>query len=588
MSFGIDFGTSNSVVARWSGHAIEVVPIDGDNLPALWRQPEFEQLFPSAVSVRDLQRTLCFGWAAKTATSEPLDAVKRMLGTRSGADRPGESDELEALPRLEEHHVWIGGEAFHSTVAAASLFSRMREGAAAQLLDLSEAVVTVPANATGGARYRTRAAAALSGIKVRALLNEPTAAAISYAHDVPIPGRFLVFDWGGGTIDVTVLEYADGLFEEQTSRGITALGGLEFDGELAKLILRKMGKAPEALTKSERRRWRRYVELTKIALSHVPQDGQILFEPPIDQLSGRTAQPVPVTVEEYSKVVSPLIDHAMQPVEQALRDLNISPEDIDSVLLIGGTSQIPQVRQALGAVMGHDRIVDPGLCRPMTAVARGAAIYAASLDGTRGDSGDFSLVTSYDLGTAVSAGRQRGFRPIIRRNATLPAEGTSTFYPDKPGASAVRVAVIEGEYGHAADSDRAFPLATIEVPLPSAEHDSKRNRIEVRFRYNESGILRFTATHADTGQLLAEREIDSFGPDGTPLQDGLSEQLTRLLAHTVRPFTEPAQGGLAQPAAGGAPDAAKPSVDPFSARIVQTDPAVTVNGVAQHLMTGGA
>ncbi|MBK3586671.1 Hsp70 family protein [Streptomyces sp. MBT57] len=153
MSFGIDFGTSNSVVARWNGHTAEVVPIDGDNLPALWRQPEFDQIFPSVVSVRDLQRTLCFGWAAKTATNEPLDAVKRMLGTRSGADRPDGSDELEVLPQLEEHHVWIGGEPFHSTAAAASLFSRMREGAAEQLLELTEAVVTVPANATGGARY---------------------------------------------------------------------------------------------------------------------------------------------------------------------------------------------------------------------------------------------------------------------------------------------------------------------------------------------------------------------------------------------------------------------------------------------------
>ncbi|MGW2437541.1 Hsp70 family protein [Streptomyces goshikiensis] len=582
MSFGIDFGTSNSVVARWNGHTAEVVPIDGGNLPALWRQPEFDQIFPSVVSVRDLQRTLCFGWAAKTATNEPLDAVKRMLGTRSGADRTDGSGELEVHPQLEEHHVWIGGEPFHSTAAAASLFSRMREGAAEQLLELTEAVVTVPANATGGARYRTRAAAALSGIKVKALLNEPTAAAISYAHDVPVPGRFLVFDWGGGTIDVTVLEYADGLFEEQTSRGITALGGLEFDSELAKLVLRKMGKAPESLAKAERRHWRRHVELTKIALSHVPPHGRILFEP--GPGSGRAARAVPVTAEEYAQAVAPLISQAMQPVEQALKDLNISPEDIDSVLLIGGTSQIPQVRHALGAVMGHDRIVDPGLCRPMTAVARGAAIYAASLDGALGDQdggGDFSLVTSYDLGTAVSAGKQRGFRQIIRRNATLPAEGTSTFQPDKPGASSVRVSVIEGEYGHAADSDRAFPLATIEVPLPTAEHDPARNRIEVRFRYNESGILRFTANHAATGKMLAEREIDSFGPDGTPLQDGLQEQLTRLLAHTVRPFAEPPQ-----PPASKARETPAPSVTTVPRQGALTDPAVSVNGTAQHLATG--
>ncbi len=153
----------------------------------------------------------------------------------------------------------------------------------------------------------------------------------------------------------------------------------------------------------------------------------------------------------------------------------------------------------------------------MTAVARGAAIYAASLDGELGDDSDFSLVTSYDLGTAVSAGAQRGFRAIIRRNATLPAEGSANFYPDTPGASFVRVPVIEGEVGYPANSDRAFPLANIEVKLPTREQDIRRNRIEIKFRYNESGILRFTATHAETGVVLAEREIDSFGPDGTPL-----------------------------------------------------------------------
>lgn len=120
MTFGIDFGTSNSVVAHWNGHTTEVLPVDGDNVPAQWRMSEFEQLFPSVLSVRDLQRTLCFGWEAKTGTSEPLDAVKRMLGTRSGAEKDGDIDGLEVAAQLEEHHVWVGSEKFHSTVAAAS------------------------------------------------------------------------------------------------------------------------------------------------------------------------------------------------------------------------------------------------------------------------------------------------------------------------------------------------------------------------------------------------------------------------------------------------------------------------------------
>ncbi|MER5352068.1 Hsp70 family protein [Kitasatospora sp. NPDC002551] len=576
MSFGIDFGTSNSVVARWNGMAAEVVPVDGGNVPANWQQPEFGQLFPSVLSVHDLRRTLCSGWAAKTGTSDPLDAVKRMLGTRSSAERAPDADEA-ALPHLEEHRVWLGGEQFRSTAAAAALFSHMRAGAANELLELSEAVVTVPANATGGARYRTRAAAALGGVKVKSLINEPTAAAISYAYDYPIPGRLLVFDWGGGTIDVTVLEHADGLFEEQTSRGITALGGMEFDEQLAKLILSKLGTAPERLSMAQRRQWRRHVELTKIELSRLPPDGYALFETPPSERSRRGAHEAKITVEEYTAEISPLVERALQPVEQALHDLGISSADIDSVLLIGGTSQIPLVRETLGRVLGHDRIVDPRLCRPMTAVARGAAIYAASLDGELNDLSDFSLVSNYDLGAAFNAGRERGLRSIIRRNATLPAEGTSAFQPSAPGATSVHVEIVEGEYGYSADSGRAFPLAAFDVPLPQAEHDPARNRITVRFRYNESGILRFTATHAISGVLLAEREIDSFGPDGTPLQDGLADELTRLLAHTSRPFADAPE--TAVPAA----PAAAPRARAVADRAPVTDASVTVNGEAQFL-----
>ncbi|MFK4864229.1 Hsp70 family protein [Streptomyces sp. CSMPJR101] len=583
MTFGIDFGTSNSVVAHWNGHGIEVLPVDGDNVPAQWQMPEFQQLFPSVLSVRDLQRTLCFGWEAKIGTSEPLDAVKRMLGTRSGAEK--DTDGLEVAAQLEEHHVWVGSEKYHSTVAAASLFSRMKEGVSGQLLDLSDAVVTVPANATGGARYRTRAAAALGGVKVRGLLNEPTAAAISYAHDVPVPGRFLVFDWGGGTIDVTVLEYDDGLFEEQTSRGITALGGLEFDNALARLIQRKIGLSAEHLTKAERRRWRRSVELTKIALSSVPEDGAIFFDLPVGLAPSISKREVKITAAEYTEAITPLITRALEPVRQALEDLAITPEAIDSVLMIGGTSQIPQVRHAVGELLGHDRIVDSGLCRPMTAVARGAAIYAASLDGDLGDESDFSLVTSYDLGTAFGAAGQKGFRVIIRRNATLPAEGSSTFHPETPGASSVRVTVIEGEVGYPADSDRSFPLANIEVPLPTREQDTGKNKIEIRFRYNESGILHFTASHAATGKLLAEREIDSFGPDGTPLQHGLEDELTRLLAHTVRPFADGSSPVRHLSAAEAAN--ARPAPIDVSVRVVEADPAVTVNGEPQGVVTGG-
>ncbi|MGW4436063.1 Hsp70 family protein [Streptomyces sp. NPDC004596] len=531
MTYGIDFGTSNSVVARYNGETTEVLPVDSGNVPAQWRQPEFEDLFPSVLSVRDLDRTLCFGWAAKTTTGEPVDAVKRMLGTRSAGTEQAEAES----PLLEEHHVWIGGEPWRSTAAAASLFSQMKTAASRHLLDLSEAVVTVPALATGGARYRTRAAARLAGIKVKALLNEPTAAAISYATDVDIPGRLLIFDWGGGTIDVTVLDYDGRYFEELTSRGIAALGGLEFDEALARIFMRQLGQVPEKLTLQERHRWRRDVELTKIALSR-----RDIRQVPFDLPALGTS--LTVTRDEYAAAVAPLIERAMQPVEQCLDDLGIGPGAIDAVLMIGGTSQIPEARDAVGSILGADRIVDAGLCHPMTAVARGAAVYSAALDNHM-DRERFSLVTSYDLGTAIAAGPRKGFVPIIRRNRTLAARGERRFTPARPSAASVRVEIIEGEAGFAADSDRAFPLGTLEVRLPKPERDPELNAVIVHFTYDHSGILRVKVVHEASKQVLMEQEIDSFGKDGTPLQQGLEGELARLVAHMDVPFVSTSTRG---------------------------------------------
>ncbi|MFF4829395.1 Hsp70 family protein [Streptomyces sp. NPDC001312] len=567
MTFGIDFGTSNSVVARSDGAHTETLPIDSHGIPAQWRQPEFEELFPSVLAVRDLQRTLCFGWAAKTAPGEPVDAVKRMLGTRSAGAQEGDT----GAPALEEHHVWLGGEPFRTTAAAAALFAQMKTAAQRSFLDLSEAVVTVPANATGGARYRTRAAARLAGIKVKALLNEPTAAAVSYTNDINFPGRFLIFDWGGGTIDVTVLYYDGKYFEELSSRGIAALGGLEFDEALARIFLAKLGQVPEHLSPEEGNRWRRDVELTKIALSR-RDAAEVPFDIPA---LGRT---LTVTRAEYLASVSPLIERAMQPLEQALDDAGIAPGGIHTVLMIGGTSQIPEAREAVGRILGADRIVPAELCHPMTAVARGAAIYSAALDDP--DQKDrFSLVTNYDLGTAFDAGPRKGFQPIIRRNRTLIARGERRFTPSRPDAVAVNVEIIEGEAGYPADSDRAFPLSHLEVALPKPEREPERNAVLVQFRYDHSGILGVKVTHEATKKPLFDGEIDSFGKDGTPLQAGLGDELVRLLSHTEVPFLDAGAPShekerLRKETEGGQPAQASPQP--------AADPDLSVNGAAQQ------
>lgn len=174
------------------------------------------------------------------------------------------------------------------------------------LTDIDRAVITVPANATGAARYRTRAAARFAGIEVQALLNEPTAAAISYVHDLRENSQILVFDWGGGTIDVTVLDYADGFFEERASRGVTELGGLEVDRRLRRLVLDR-APARKEWTAAQKRQFRLDVERSKIQLSTQP--------------SVHVITPGGIAVEmhqaELEDAIADLVDRALVPVSSA-------------------------------------------------------------------------------------------------------------------------------------------------------------------------------------------------------------------------------------------------------------------------------
>jgi len=178
---GIDFGTTNSVAAQWNGEYVEVLEIGGQGLDASWRRRGFELLYPSVVGTSSLRPGTLFGWEAKLRSEQAVEACKRML--------------------REEPFVKLGGERFAATTAAAGVFHAIARAAEEEAAtEIREAVVTVPANATGAARFRTREAARAAGITVRTLLNEPTAAAIAYAHEMEADGEFLVFDWGGDSV----------------------------------------------------------------------------------------------------------------------------------------------------------------------------------------------------------------------------------------------------------------------------------------------------------------------------------------------------------------------------------------------------
>lgn len=525
-STGIDFGTTNSVVAQWQGDDAEVLPLDAHHIDADWRRPGFEQLFPSVVGVSSLRRGPLFGWEAKLRSEEAAEACKRLL----------KSDE----------YVNIQGRRFAATTVAAGVFTAMRDGARHNLTDIDRAVITVPANATGAARYRTRAAARFAGIEVQALLNEPTAAAISYVHDFREDSQILVFDWGGGTIDVTVLDYSDGFFEERASRGVTELGGLEIDRRLRDLVLER-APARRHWTPAQERQFRLDVERNKILLSSQPSVTVI------------TPDGVGVEIHqgELEEAIGDLVDRALGPVERCLRDLHMAPLDVDEILMIGGTSQIPSVRSAVAEALQMEP-VPTELCDPMTAVARGASIAAAVLAGET--EGVVQVATSHALGTMVkdSSGRRR-FSQIIPRNSPLPWKERKSYTPQKDQARKLSVEIWEGDPDKELEHPDNVQLTelTLTYPTPRARDES---RFDLEYTYDSNGLLHVKAILEHTGEVVVDQEVESFGSGGPTPE--VREELDRLLKANPSPDplgstlpssgVRPAPVATAQPSSGGA------------------------------------
>src|ERR1700722_3876731 len=204
MSFGIDFGTTNSVLASVTSNGTDVFSLD-DMLPGEWVNTGFDKVLPSVIGF-DTSGTPIFGWAAKQQAASKLDAVKRLFATEDSVDIGGRSVKVEEAAAMFFRHI-------QSRAAAAGVLERV-----------DRAVVTIPANSRGKARFRSKISAGLAGIEALALINEPTAAAMAHARSIGENQRILVFDWGGGTLDVTVLQATDGTFMEQSSKGVQRLG----------------------------------------------------------------------------------------------------------------------------------------------------------------------------------------------------------------------------------------------------------------------------------------------------------------------------------------------------------------------------
>jgi len=475
-AIGIDFGTTNSVVAVHQNGTTDVVPLD--NAPVEWAPYGFDNVFPTVLA-RDEAGRLDFGWAAKNSSQGRFDAVKRLFATQLdlAIDEAGEAIAVEEV--------------------ATMLFAELRRRAVERggLSNVDSAVITVPANSKGRARHRTKLCAGMSGLEVLALINEPTAAAMAYAQRHPEARQLMVFDWGGGTLDVTVLQSFDGVFIEQASAGLPRSGGLDFDSRLERIV-RDAVPGLESLSSSERHLLRLEIELAKIRLSSAEATT-------IEIPGGRSHR---VTRSRFEQEVQPLLDGSREPIERCLRDINAGPGGIDAVVLVGGTCRIPAVRSFVRDLIGVEP--DPDI-DPMTAVGEGAAISAAIMSGAAAES-DLFVALEHALGTYVldpSTMEQR-FSTIIPRGHKLPASASDDFTPVVRDTEGLTVEVVEGD----PDSTHPdfTPLKEWYVKLPEQYSDTSSRAVNIEYRYDIDGILQVVVRDVETSTVLLSDDV-SYG-----------------------------------------------------------------------------
>lgn len=470
---GIDFGTTNSVVAALVEEparlARRVVPSELG-----------EERTPSAVAV-DRQGFWRFGRAAREAdTPDKLLSVKRRLGS---------GDRLA-----------LGSRRCPPEGVAALLFRHLANRAEAVLGEPARAaVVTVPANSKGLQRAATKAAATAAGLRVLNLINEPTAAAMAYGlgQGSEADLRLLVYDFGGGTFDVTVLRIHHGIFEELASRGLRRCGGDDIDTALA-ACLRQRELPDEALPPIADLRLRLACEEAKIALGERPT-----ARVDLEELTPGCGLHAELTRDDLARLAEPWIARTATPVREALAAAQLLPTELDHVLLVGGTCRLPAVRDFVEALLGRN--AEPfERVDPMTCVAEGAAIVAGIMQGAP-HLGEYDYQVCLEHSLCIEpvdplTGR-RFLEPVIGWGTPLPNRNTKLYYPVADYSPEVAVRIVEGnDYEHP-ESEENVRLGEVKVPL-EPRRPSEQCPIAVEFEYREDGLL--TATARD---LRAERTI---------------------------------------------------------------------------------
>ena len=486
---GIDLGTTNSCVA-----IIEA----GE--PRVVENSEGGRTTPSVVAINPRTGERYVGMTAKrqavTNPENTIYSVKRFMGRRFDEDTV--QRDIELVPfAVARHtngdaHVSMSGKAYSPPEVSAMVLQKLKQDAEAKLGEtISQAVITVPAYFNDSQRNATKDAGRIAGLEVLRIINEPTGASLAYGLDKKTDETIAVFDLGGGTFDITILQIGDGVFEVKATNGDTHLGGDDFDQRIMDWIcaefLREQGidlkQDPMAL-----QRLRESAERAKIELSTLAQT-EINLPFITADASGPKHLVLTLSRSKLEQLVDDLVQRTVEPCRQAMADAGVSAGDVQEVILVGGMTRMPAVQKAVVDLFGREP--HQGV-NPDEVVAVGAAIQAGVL---QGEVQDILLldVTPLTLGIETLGGVST---PLIPRNTTIPTSKSETFTTAADGQTSVEVHVLQGERAQAVDN-KTIGRFNLEGILPAPRGVPQ---IEVTFDIDANGILNVSATDKGTGK----------------------------------------------------------------------------------------